>query len=371
MKIIVNTIPLVSKRTGVGNYIFYTMREMLRLFRENQYTFYYGFPSRRLLTFDKPPLVRQLLATIKHIAARTSSTKEFTRSLAARFMPTADLYFEPNFLPLDTIKAKKIVTTVHDFSFQMHPEWSPRARWDHFGAYFWRNSYLSNAIITPTDAIKDEVLDRLDIEAGKVRVIHYGIDHTVFRLRKPGKSSKLPKHFILFVGSIQPRKNLKVLLKAYTMLSEELRKDLKLVLVSHDGWNNEEILESIKKLGKDVYVLDLVESDSELADIYNLATVFAFPSLYEGFGLPPLEAMACGCPVVVSSLASLREVCGDAGYYIDPNDAEEVADGLSRIATDGDLKERLIQEGLKRAGMFSWEQTARMHYEAFGEVLKS
>jgi glycosyltransferase involved in cell wall biosynthesis len=128
---------------------------------------------------------------------------------------------------------------------------------------------------------------------------------------------RLPENFILFVGSIEPRKNLKRLLQAYTDMDDKIRKEFKLVLIGFKGWENEEIMRLIHKLKSDIFYLGYLPEE-ELGKLYNLARLSIYPSLYEGFGLPPLEAMACGCPIIVSHTASLPEVCGDAAFYADP-----------------------------------------------------
>jgi glycosyltransferase involved in cell wall biosynthesis len=180
----------------------------------------------------------------------------------------------------------------------------------------------------------------------------------------------LPEHFIFFTGSLEPRKNLKNLIQAYSGLDKRIRKDIKLVLAGFKGWQNKEIMALLRKVKSDVFYLGYV-SDAALRDLYNLATLFVYPSFYEGFGLPPLEAMACGCPVVVSNAASLPEVCGGAAYYVDPYNIESIAEGIHKVLTDEALRQSLIEKGLERAKLFSWEKSAKKHIEVFDEVLSS
>jgi glycosyltransferase involved in cell wall biosynthesis len=141
-------------------------------------------------------------------------------------------------------------------------------------------------------------------------------------------------------------------------------------LVGFEGWNNPEVMELLNKIGDDAKYMGYIQTKN-LAYIYNLANLFIFPSLYEGFGLPPLEAMASGCPVVVSNVASLPEVCGDAAYYVNPYDVESIADGIYKVVNDKELRENLVQKGLERAKLFSWEKSAREHLKVFEEVLNS
>jgi glycosyltransferase involved in cell wall biosynthesis len=120
---------------------------------------------------------------------------------------------------------------------------------------------------------------------------------------------------------------------------------------------------------KNIHVFDSVSNNDELAELYRSASLFVFPSFYEGFGFPPLEAMACGCPVVVSNTSSLPEVCGDAAYYIDPHNVESIANGILRVTEDENLRKKLIQKGLERVKLFTWETSAQKHREVFERAL--
>lgn len=373
MKIFINVIPLLFKRTGIGTYAFYVSQQFLRLYPDNEYVFYYGRTSKKLrdlvLSDDNANLpYLGLMSLIKKFVKRFPLTlpaiktaQKMLLSLSGSF----DIYFEPNFVPLPGLKSKRIVTTVHDFSFQMDPAWTLKSGSDFFSKHFFRNIYRSDVIITDSNFIKKQALEFLKIESEKIVSIPLGVNHEIFKTQKITDRRGLPENFILFVGSIQPRKNLKRLLQAYTSLSHNFRRDQKLVLVGQDGWNQRDILELIKKHRSDICLLDSIKNDSELAGIYRAASVLICPSLYEGFGLPPLEAMACGCPAIVSNVASLPEVCGDAAYYIDPYDVENIADSLCRVSTDSEIRNAYIQKGLERAKLFTWEASAREHMRLF------
>jgi glycosyltransferase involved in cell wall biosynthesis len=151
-------------------------------------------------------------------------------------------------------------------------------------------------------------------------------------------------------------------------MNKSLRKDYKLVLVGFRGWNNKKIMKELEELKDDVIYLGYV-SNTELGQLYNLATLFVCPSFYEGFGLPPLEAMSCGCPVVTSNTASLPEVCGDAAYYVDPYDVDSIAEGISRVVTDEELRNGLSKKGLANAAKFSWAKSAQEHLKVFKEAI--
>jgi len=349
--------------------------------RNNKYVFYYGYFSRRL---QRPDNIKELkfktmqevaayvrkIPIIRDIARRTLRNYHRLLSYNKRF----DVYFEPNFIPLD-FESKKLVTSVYDFSFHLYPEWHPKDRINYFKGNFYKRIYRSDLIITDSNFIKEEAKQFLKIEEHRIRVIFMGYDKAIFNqnnqkeLIRFQNFNKLPQNFLLFVGSIEPRKNLVSLLSAYLLLPEYIKKDFRLVLVGFKGWENKEILELLGKLKGAVGYLGYV-SNEELAELYRRAACFVYPSLYEGFGLPPLEAMACGCPVVTSNVTSLPEVCGDAAYYVDPYDVENIADGMHKVLSDEAMRESMVKKGLERAKLFSWEKAAKEHLKVFEEVLR-
>ena len=171
------------------------------------------------------------------------------------------------------------------------------------------------------------------------------------------------------VGSIEPRKNLKNLLSAYAKLGRNFKDEYHLILVGAPGWNNQDIVDEIKSLNQWVKYTGYV-SDDELAKLYTQASLFIYPSIYEGFGIPPLEAMACGTPVIVSNASTLPEVCADAAYYIDPLDVKSITQSMVKVLGDTALQKELTLQGLIRAKEFHWEKSAREHQTVFDKVLK-
>ncbi|NPA32592.1 MAG: glycosyltransferase family 4 protein, partial [Aquificae bacterium] len=278
-----------------------------------------------------------------------------------------DVYFEPNFVPLG-IRAKKLVVTVHDLSFLLFPQWHPEDRVRYITEGFFERTLHADRIITPSNYVKKEIEEMFPSLEGRVSAVHLGVDKELFNPYGSLPSLKTPENFILFVGSIEPRKNLKNLLKAYNILPEQLKREFPLLLAGFDGWKNEEILELIRRSERYIKYIGYV-NDEVLAELYRRASVFIYPSYYEGFGLPPIEAMACGAPVIVTNRASLPEVCGEGALYIqNPDDPEEIAHILEKTLLDESLRKELRQKGLKRAELFDWEKTAREHYRLLAET---
>jgi glycosyltransferase involved in cell wall biosynthesis len=174
--------------------------------------------------------------------------------------------------------------------------------------------------------------------------------------------------FILYVGSIEPRKNLKRLIDAYSLLDKNIKDEYKLLLVGYKGWNNKEIHSLVEKEKDYIKYLGYV-SNEELAGLYSSTSVFAYMSLYEGFGLPPLEAMACGAPVLTSDIPCIREVCGDVALYADPWSIDSIFESLKQVINDGVLQKELSDKGLKHSKKFNWDITADKHISIFKELL--
>jgi glycosyltransferase involved in cell wall biosynthesis len=371
-RIVINTIPLQGSLTGVGHYTNQLVRYLSLLDRQNEYTYYYGFFSKTLVGSGHP--VQRLRSQLPKTPWFRKTLRETVFLFSRLFHSEFDLYFEPNFIPVK-IKAKKIVTTVHDFSFRLFPEAHPKDRIQYFEKNFAKNILRSDRIITDSVYIKDEAKQFLALSPERITPVHLGVDHDVFKmydsetLKSWTESLALPAKFILFVGTREPRKNLDRLMRAYSELPEHVQTEFSLVLVGPRGWGESDPV-GRQKLANRVLVLDYLDTQ-KLALAYNLASVLVYPSLYEGFGLPPLEAMACGCPVVVSRAASLPEICADAACYVDPKDVQSIAEGMNRVLSDNELRRSLTKKGIERAKLFTWEKTAQQTLAVFNELVSS
>lgn len=217
--------------------------------------------------------------------------------------------------------------------------------------------YKANHIITPSEHTKEELVAIYGLPKDKISVIHNGI-HDVYSKKVEHKVDVKKEKFILYAGRIAPSKNIDGLLKAFQLIKDEI--DHQLVIAGRGGSIHSDNAKVIFK----GYV-----SDVELRHLYKTASLFVFPSFYEGFGFPPLEAMACGCPVVVSNVASLPEVCGDAAYYVNPYDIGDIAKGIKTVLNDKQLQESLIKKGLQRVKIFSWQKSAKKIVQLLKELV--
>jgi len=374
----VNATPLLGNLTGVGRV---TAEMISRLDRAD--CFETGFYTA-LKTFGRYDEIRRrsvglvFLRAVKAVFRRLPF-KHSLRDIACRIGHPGeayDLYWEPNFIPIETVRARRVVTTVHDMSFHEHPEWHPADRVGFFSKNFFNSIERSDAVVTVSKFSRERFLAACpSFPAGRVRVIPCGINDDPFciiesdRVEAFRQTHSLPDSFVLFVGSIEPRKNLETLLSAYEQLSPERREACPLVLAGDAGWKNRDIHRRISRLGRGVRAFGYLKNPEELALMYNAATVFVYPSLYEGFGIPPLEAMACGTPVCLSSIPVFHEVYGEeAASYADPNDPASLAQALEELLEDDSRRQKYVQAGLQLAKRYTWDETYEQYNELFREL---
>lgn len=363
-KILIDTLLLLAPLSGIGRYT-YEIAKIIEKNREFEYNYFYGYISKYLIKTTDTPTTKSMRSLIVKNPLLKSIARAILFRLSGVMTSQYDLYWQPNFILRKNVKARKKIATVHDFSWEIYPEFQPSERVQYFQKNFYTQLMKCDHIITGSKFTKSEIIERTGISSEKITVIYHGVNHDVFYPRSEAPAQK----YLLAVGSIEPRKNLKNLLEAYTKLDRNIKDRYNLILVGASGWNNSEIMDLIESLKEWVQYSGYV-SDEALAHLYSQASLFIYPSLYEGFGIPPLEAMACGVPVVASKASSLPEVCGDAAYYVDPLDADSITEAIITVLNDENLKNDLVKKGLSRAKEFSWERSAKAHLAVFEEVLK-
>ncbi|MBI3549157.1 MAG: glycosyltransferase family 4 protein [Elusimicrobia bacterium] len=263
----------------------------------------------------------------------------------------------------------KLVLTIHDLSFEYFPESFPRDR-----ALFLKMTRFSakaaSAILTVSENTKRDLVRLYGIPAEKIHVI-YNAAHPSFapcpdraKVEAARRTYGIARDYFLSVGALQPRKNLRRLIDAYNICRRDPRFDQELVIVGAKAWGRDNLADGG---APDVRFLGYV-AEEDLPLLYNGATALAYPSLYEGFGLPVVEAMSCGTPVIASSTSSLPEVCGEAALYVDPLSVGSIAGALKTMASNEGLRDRLSAEGLRQAGKFSWREAARKTLEVYESV---
>jgi glycosyltransferase involved in cell wall biosynthesis len=347
--------------SGIGTYLKNVVPGILRLYKE---VIFLG-NTEELKKFN---WVKN--HQIIHFDAKVYSIKE--QLIFPKIIPKCDVYWGPHFnLPLLPIPAKKILTTIYDVNHLSGI--NPTSFLKNKYAYLlYKNAVLkSDKIFTISEFSKKEIIKYTNANQKKIEVIYCGVNRRFYENTTTESHLSLPEKYILFVGNVKPHKNLLTLLKAYLTFSEEIRQEYKIVIVGKkEGFITEdrEIFEFIERnnLNKSIFFTGYVP-DNQIPEIYRKASMFVFPSLYEGFGLPILEAIASRTPVISSNAASLPEVGTDSILYFNPLDFEELAQKITHIIENPTIREELIKKALPRLDFFTWEKAIEEHIS----VLKS
>lgn len=297
-----------------------------------------------------------------------------------RFAP-ADIYFSPHLNLLKLSPAARHIMTVHDLSFVRFPHFfSRRQRWWHLAQNARREALRARQLIAVSEATKCDLVSLWNVPEDRVTVVHSGISSR-YRPASPDDlalprfrvAKNLAKPFLLYVGTVEPRKNLVGALEAFgTLKRNRAFRDLEFVIAGRLGWLYGEVVRAIRESPhRSAIRLWGPANPGDILLLYQSAAAFVYPSFFEGFGFPPLEAQACGCPVVASRGGSLPEVLGESAILVDPLRHEELADAIHRVLTDRGEAERLRARGLANVARFSWEKAARETLACFEAARKS
>jgi glycosyltransferase involved in cell wall biosynthesis len=354
---------------GIGTYIRNLLKYLARLDQATEF-----------VLLCKPQDVKAVEAIGPNFRPVVAPSKPY--SLAEQFTVPAkllthnvDLFHEPHYV-LPPLVPCRAVVTIHDCIHLMFPQYLPnRLAYAYARANLWAAARRAERILTVSETSKADILRYCDVPADRVIVIYNAIDdhfatppgdEAVQRVRE---RYQLEGPFALYVGNIKPHKNLERLIDAFDLVRRGGFERMQLLIIGDQISKYPRLRRAVDKhkLHKHVRFLGFVPDDT-LAALYRLATVFVFPSLYEGFGLPPLEAMASGTPVVISNRSSLPEIAGDAAELVDPYSAVSIAEGIQRVLGDPSLRQAMIARGLARAREFSWEASVRRIHEVYMDV---
>lgn len=359
MKIAIDISRAVNETAGVGRYTRELVLSLQKPLKDDELILLANFFNHRA---KKTQIVRQIAGQSKTIVTHyPGKIKEFLLQSKWHFQSflnkRADVFLAPTFLDVNySLKIPQIVV-IHDLSMFLFPEHLGEKQAKKYQILTKKACQKAVKVIAVSESTKNDLVRLAGIEPAKIEVIYPG--QTIL----PEPASSLPfdlkaKSYILNVGTLEPRKNLVGLMEAYADLPSDLQEKYPLVVVGAKGWNTSEVFLKYQEYGLEGKVIFAgYLSDKELSALYRDAAIFVYPSLYEGFGLPVLEAMSYGLPVLTSNLSSLPEVIGSAGIQIDPTDEKALQEGIQRLLEDNQAAASLGQKALERSKQFTWEKT--------------
>ena len=377
MKIAFDVSPMIdSHKSGVGYCTYGFVKTMVSQY-DNSYILNY---------INKPKYKKNLNTLIvgKKVKINSFCFKNSVYKVASTFLPipygaffkdSADITHFFNYYLPPGVNGKKIVT-VHDMTYKRFPETVRFKTKQMLNLNLKKSLKRADIILTVSEFSKSEIITYFPEVKDKIRVVYNGVDLDVF---KPlldenikisiAKKYNLPERYMLYLGTLEPRKNLERLIDSYYLLLKEFDDVPKLVLAGGKGWLYDSIFDKVSTLWlEDKIIFTGYVAEKDVAPLISGAEVFLFPSMYEGFGMPVIEAMACGVPVLTSNVSSLPEVAGDAAVLVDPFSVEDIKSKLKLLLIDEDLRKRLNKAGPKRAKRFSWNLVTKDLYEIYKEL---
>ncbi len=363
-----------SNFTGIGRYTHELVKELIKINdqykRKHEFVLFFNQPEYS--KYEPPNLsIKKVLVNAKHYSLREQLA--FPKILKKE---NCDIVHFPHFnVPI--LYRRPYTVTIHDLTLSIYPG-HKMTKWYHRLAY---HLTIKNAtkkakrVIAVSQNTKNDIVDHLHIPEEKIEVIYNGISDKFTLIEDPAitektlKKYKITKQFLLYTGVWRSHKNLPRLIEAFAILRKNV--DLQLVITGKPDPHYPEVKDTVVKydLQNDVIFTDLVEED-ELIHLYNAAHTYVFPSLYEGFGFPPLESMKCGTPVVASNRSSIPEVCGqENAIFFDPESPQDIANKIESLYKDADLQAELVEKGHRRASEFTWEKMGRHTYEVIKRSL--
>jgi glycosyltransferase involved in cell wall biosynthesis len=348
--------------SGIGTYITHLVPEIIKALPEHSFSLL-GQPEE-IRAVIRPQNAR---VTIIPTTAKIYSVKE-QLELPGLIPKETKLFWSPHY-NIPVFYRGPLLVTIHDVLHLAMPQylegWHKKA---YANWLFWCLRKKATAILTDSQFSKEEIIRYTPAGNQAISVVHLGIDENWFNVTKQQRPHERP--YIIFVGNVKPHKNVRGLLEAFSLVKDKIPHNL-VIVGKREGFisGDEGVARQAESLGQRVIFTGYV-TDDVLKQYIAHAEALVLPSFYEGFGLPPLEAMACGCPVIVSKAASLPEVCGDAALYCDPYDPKDIAEKIKQLVANPSLQESLRQKGLEQAKRFTWEQCAQETVAVIRKVLE-
>lgn len=355
---------------GISQYTIYLIQALAEIDQENRYTIFHSRKDGRSYLPPAPNFQRRNVWTPSHHRLER-------HAFAAELLPhRLDVCHSPDFIP-PAAGAKRFIITVHDLNFLFYPQFLTADSLRYYRDQIEWAVAQADHISVDSHTTRQDMIERLNVPPEKITTVYLAANPLYERpfsqqeIDETLKQHNLPHGFVLAVGTLEPRKNLPMLVQAYGQMVAETAVDVPLILVGGKGWIYDEIFATIDELGLRDKVRHLSGIfDEQLAHLYHAAGVLVTPSKYEGFGLPALEAMHCDCPVIVSNISSLPEVAGEAGILLDPDDTTAWAEAMARVLLDAGLRDEMVKNGRLQAAKFTWRKTALMTLEIYRSKTK-
>lgn len=360
--------------SGVEYYSLGLINSLLRLDEKNQYIIFTNQPN--LVRTHIAPSKNLTVQNLDHLKTRPKRIlwEHFVLPRMAKNKGLDILHCPHYVCPLFNTTIPYVVT-IHDTIAIDHPHWCKPSNALYYNLIIKQTIKKASKIIVPSHSTADNLKSHFSVNGSTINIIYPGIDPIFNTNKKLWRQNQirirynLPLRYILFVGNIEPKKNILGLLNTYKLLQ---KKGLphKLVLVGKKGWKNKNVFGEILKTKNENVIFTGYVDRPDLPFVYQMADVFVFASLYEGFGFPPLEAMACGTPVVASSSGALKETIKDSSYTVDPQNPEDIAQAVYLLITNNNLRQKYIESGLKQSRRFNWNYAAEQTLSVYKEALK-
>jgi glycosyltransferase involved in cell wall biosynthesis len=372
MRIGIEYTSAVNQRAGIGRLTRELVAALLKLDEENSYLLIKGRDSRYMdaeegIERDEDAPQNARLFTLPFTERMASILWQRLRVPLPLDWLTGrlDVFHSPDFV-LPPLRRARSVVTIHDLSFIIYPQFFEPNALQYLNSAVPRTLNRADLVVTDSEATKVDLISCFSLPAEMIEVVHAGVSPEFRRvddkaaLRRVSAEYDLSSPFILTMGTIQPRKNLRRLFQAYDFLVQDQGIPHRLVVAGEKGWLYQDIYSEVERLGlqERVRFLGFVP-DADLPTLLSMADLFVYPSLYEGFGLPVVEAMACGTVTVISNTSSLPEVAADAALQVEPTDVTALAEAMHRAISEEGLRKELVERGLKQVARFTWEEAAR------------